>query len=68
MEHAEEFFEKIQKLPLEVVSDFVFVRFGLSKAVFLEPQKAAGQKPPSILMMFAKSWQGLGAIITLQTQ
>ena len=35
MEHAEEFFEKIQKLPLEVVSDFVFVRFGLSKAVFL---------------------------------
>ena len=38
MEHAEEFFEKIQKLPLEVVSDFVFVRFGLSKAVFHKPE------------------------------
>ena len=35
LENVKEFYQKIQKLPIEIISDFVFVRFGLSKAVYL---------------------------------
>jgi tetratricopeptide (TPR) repeat protein len=48
IEHAQEFFEKIQKLPPEVISDFVFVRFRLSKAVFL----ATKGRWPEVLRYF----------------
>ena len=63
IEHAEEFFEKIQKLPLEVISDFVFVRFGLSKAVFL----ATKSRWPEVITYFEgfrKAMAGLGSEIT----
>ena len=62
MEHAEEFFEKIQKLPLEIVSDYVFVRFGLSKAVFL----AAKSRWTEAITYFdgaSKAMAGLGSEI-----
>ena len=60
MQHAEEYFEKIQKLPLEVISDFVFVRFGLSKAVFLSTKN----RWPEVLGYFEgfrKAMVGLGS-------
>jgi tetratricopeptide (TPR) repeat protein len=62
MEHAEEFFEKIQKLPLEVVSDFVFVRFGLSRAVFLAT-KGQWTETTQYFDGFRKAMAGLGSEI-----
>ena len=62
LEHAEEFLKKIQKLPKEIVTDFVFVRFGLSKAVFLAT-KSHWTEAINYFEAAGKAMAGLGIYI-----